>query len=299
MRVEAVVCVSCGAKFGATHARCPRCRTRLAAAPPQPVRTATPSSGRWSALVLAAFGIAVAGLWLSGREPAPASRTPTGPARDLLAARRPAAPAAAPQIAGAEGVVPPDPVFLLSPDLPANDQSSEDAELLEQSRVALQRDPLDADALYDTGRFLIRLGRFEEALAPLRQAALMRTDRWPQAFTLAYACALGRHWPEAVAGFRRARVLSPNDAVTSYDLALAHQKLGDYQGAAQEYAAAIALAPSAAAPRLGLAISLDRQGRAAEARAAYEQALHLMPEGPDADRVRARVRWLEGDSAQR
>ena len=195
--------------------------------------------------------------------------------------------------------MPPDPVFLLSPDLPANDRSSRDAALLEQSRAALQRDPLDADALYDTGRFLIRLGRIEEALAPLRQAALMRTDRWPQAFTLAYACALGQHWPEAVAGFRRAKVLGPDDAVTSYDLALAQQKSGGYQGAAQEYAAAIALAPSAAAPRLGLAISLDRQGRAAEARAAYEQALRLMPEGPDADRVAARVRRLEGGSAQR
>jgi protein O-GlcNAc transferase len=126
----------------------------------------------------------------------------------------------------------------------------------------------------------------------------MKADQWPQAFTLAYTSALGQHWPEAVAGFRRAKALRPSDPVTSYDLALAQQKMGDYAGAAQEFAAAGALAPSAAG-LLGLAISLDRQGKAAEARAAYNDALRLMPEGPDAERVGARVRRLDGVSPQR
>ena len=299
MSGQAVVCVSCGAKFKATRARCPRCRAIVATAPPQPAGTATASNGRTGAIVLAVFGIALAGMWLYSREPAPAARTPTGPIRDTLAARRPAAPAAAsPQTASEAGMVPPDPAFLLSPELSANERRPDDVALLARSRLALERDPLDADALFDTGRLLLRLGRIEEALGPLRQAASMSADQWPQAFTLAYTCALGQHWPEAVAGFRRAKALRPSDPVTSYDLALAQQKMGDYAGAAQEYVAAGALAPSAAG-LLGLAISLDRQGKAAEARAAYKDALRLMPEGPDAERVSARVRRLDGVSPQR
>ena len=289
MSGEAVVCTSCGAKFKAKHARCPRCRAYVPTAPSGP--QATPSNGRAGAIVLTLFGIALAGLWLYGREPAPAPRTPSGAIRDPLAARR--TPPAA-DTTKANIPVPPDPAFRLSPGLPGDDQEGEAAALLERSRLALGRDPLDADALYQTGLQLIRLDRAEEALAPLRQAAEMHPDRWPQAFTFAYACALRQRWPEAVAGFRRARVLGPEDSVTSYDLALAHQKMADYKGAAEEYAAAITLDPSNASPRLGLAISLDRQGKSAEARTAYEEALRLMPPGPDAERIRARVSRLEG-----
>jgi tetratricopeptide (TPR) repeat protein len=267
----------------------------VAAAQRPRVRTETASSGRPVAAVLAALVTVLAGLWLYGREPAP---RPTGPASGP-AVRGPAPAAASIQTAAADTPVPPDPAFLLSPELPNNDPRPEDAALLARSRAALESEPMDAEALYDTGRVLLRLGRIDEALAPLRQAALMRGDQWPQAFTFAYACALGQRWQDAVAGFRRARVLAPNDAVTSYDLALAQQKLSDYRGAAQEYAAAIALDSSSAAPRLGLAISLDRQGKAAEALVAYQEALKVMPGGPDADRVGARMRRLEGEGAQR
>ncbi len=290
MSGEAVVCASCGAKFKAKHARCPRCRAFVPAAPPASVPQATSSSGRTGGIVLLAFGLAVAGLWLFDREPAPAPRATVGPVRDPLAGRRP--PAAA--IAKADAAVPPDPAFRLSPGLPGGNEDGDAAARLERSRLTLARDPLDADALYETGRQLVRLGRADEALVPLRQAAEMRPDRWPQAFTFAYACALRQRWPEAVASFRRARVLGPDDSVTSYDLALAYQKLADYKGAAEEYAAAIALDPSSAAPRLGLAISLDRQGKSAEARTAYGEALRLMPPGADAERIRARVSRLEG-----
>ncbi len=288
---EAVVCASCGAKFKAKHARCPRCRAFAPAAPSPSDPRAAPSTGRAGVIVFVAFGVALAGLWLYDREPAPAPRTTVGPVRDPLAARRP--PAAA-DPAKADVAVPPDPAFRLSPGLPDDSEEGDAAARLERSRLQLARDPLNADALYETGLQLIRLDRAEEALAPLRQAAEMHPDRWPQAFTFAYACALRQRWPEAVAGFRRARVLGPEDSVTSYDLALAHQKLADYDGAAREYAAAIALDPSNASPRLGLAISLDRQGKSAEARTAYGDALRLMPPGPDAERIRARVSRLEG-----
>ena len=87
----------------------------------------------------------------------------------------------------------------------------------------------------------------------------------------------------------------PTDAVTSYDLALALQQARRLPGSGGGIRGGHrALNATALSPRLGLAISLDRQGKTAEAIAAYEECLQLMPAGPDADRVRARVERLRG-----
>lgn len=297
-----VICEACGAKVRDSHVRCPRCRAFLPKPEPKVLRRATTAqkgdsekSGapKIAAIALGLVGAVVAVVWLTQGEPAPTAAVAT-PA-DPLAARRArgVTSPSAPQGDLQPGVIPPDPVFVLPPQL-ALGSGDNDTEALARFRTAAERSPEDPQPFYDIGRALMRLGRPQEALGPLQRAIELAGDQWRFAFMHSYACALSQRWPDAVGGFRRAKSLMPNDAVTSYDLALALQKLTDYPGAVQEYNAAVQLDPSGALPRLGLAISLDRSGNAAEALAAYQQAARLLPEGADADRVNARIAKLGG-----
>ena len=154
--------------------------------------------------------------------------------------------------------------------------------------------PQDAAILYSIGRVLLRLQRPNVAVGPLQRAFALKDDDWSYAFTRGTPWASRRGFRRRCPRFAPRAGSSPPTPVTSYDLALALQKQGDYAGAAEEYAAAIGLNPAAIPPRLGLAISLDRLGKTSQAVAAYEDCLQMMPAGPDADRVRARVGRLRG-----
>jgi Flp pilus assembly protein TadD len=181
----------------------------------------------------------------------------------------------------------------MAPALPPNQPTADDASLLARYRTALERDPGDAETLYETGQVLLRRGRVDEALGPLRQAAALRSDQWREAFVFGYAAAVRQRWPDAMAAFQRANGLSPSDPVIGYNLALVSQKVGDYRAAAERYAASIELDASSAQAHLGLAISLDRLHQTAQALSAYRQAASRMGAGPDAERIEARIRTLE------
>ncbi len=289
MTKGAIVCAACGAKVSAARARCPRCRAVLTSAPAAADPNLSARTLKIAGGVLAVVVVAVAVvIWRSReatpeatRQPAPAGAAAPAAARGPIGVKD---PAEAPQ----------PPPFEIASGLTPVPESADDAAALATFQAALERSPQDAAILYNIGRLLLRLGRPREAVAPLKQALALKADNWSYAFSTGYAFALSEQFSEAVAAFRTARLLMPGDAATSYDLALALQRLGDYPAAAEEYAAARALNAAALSPKLGLAISLDRQGKAAEAIAAYEECLRLMPAGPEADRVRARIERLRG-----
>lgn len=284
MTQGAIVCEACGAKVRSTRTRCPRCRAVLAG--PSEVRPSGPGAKIAGGVLAVAFIATVAILWRGDGTPEPTTSS-TRPTDPLRRRAEPGAP-----VVAAAADVPPAPSFELASQLTPAPDSGDDAAALVRLQTALERDSQDVAALYNIGRVLLRLGRPREAVAPLKQALALKGDNWSYAFSYGYASALAERWPDAVSAFRAARVLMPNDAVTSYDLALSLQRVGDYAGAVQEYAAAIGLDSRAIPPRLGLAISLDRLGKAAEAVTAYEECLSLMEAGPDADRIRARVARL-------
>jgi Flp pilus assembly protein TadD len=201
----------------------------------------------------------------------------------------------APSAAMPPAEMPPDPPFALSSRLsPGPRDGVDDAASLGSFRTAIDRDPQNAAALYGAGSTLLRLRRPYEALPPLKQAVALHGNNGAYVFTYGYAAAMAEQWPDAVAAFRQARTLLPEDPAVSYNLALALEKLGDHRGAAQEYETAIRLDSRATGPRLGLAITLDRLGRVADAIKAYGDCLRLMPAGAEADRVRARMARLGG-----
>jgi Flp pilus assembly protein TadD len=291
MTADAIVCPNCGAKVKASRPRCPRCRAVLQATPAQAF-TFPPVAAKIAVALLAIVATTVLVSWLRSGEGEPVART--NPA-DPLSARRPKGSERSTAAGPIEGsVIPPDPDFRFPSQLSLGEDTDGDAAALERARAAVGRNPQDAEAFYEIGRALLRLGRTDEALGPLRQAMEMQPGDWRPAFMLGYASARAQRWPEAVATFRRVKSIQPNDATVSYAVALALQKLSDYGGAVQEYQNALQLDSSLAPARLGLAISLDRLGRAAEAVAAYKQALPQVPPGPDTDRIQARIDHLGG-----
>jgi Flp pilus assembly protein TadD len=242
------------------------------------------NAGKIAGAALAVALIATVVILFRGESAPPVSET------------KPAAPAAAPTQPAAAAVaeVPAAPLFELASGLTAVRERADNASVLADFAAALERDPQDAATLYGMGRVLLRLKRPNDAVGPLQRAFALKDDDWSYAFSAGYALGLASRFPEAVTALRAARALNPSDPVTSYDLALALQRQGNYAAAAEEFAAAIGLNSAAIPPRLGRAISLDRLGNSTQAIAAYEDCLQMMPAGPDADRVRARVAQLRG-----
>jgi Flp pilus assembly protein TadD len=178
--------------------------------------------------------------------------------------------------------------------LPSDSQSADPAAALSHHRAVLEQEPQNPAALFGVGRALLLLGRTREALGPLQQAVQLTPGDWATTFTYGRALLAAEDYSSAVNALRTARSLAPNEPASSANLAMALLRMGDRPGAAREFAAAIALDGSDASLRLGLAISLDAAGQDSDAASAYREYLRLMPEGPEADRINARLSYLSG-----
>ncbi|MBL0143647.1 MAG: tetratricopeptide repeat protein [Betaproteobacteria bacterium] len=128
----------------------------------------------------------------------------------------------------------------------------------------------------------LHLGRREEAIAPLRNAArLLPGDAETQGNlgnVLLEVGLLG----EAEATLRRAVVLQPRDAQAHVRLGRALCALHRYPEAEAEFSDAVALRPDSADARCGLGQVMFSRGRLAQAEAAYRQALSLKPDHREA-----------------
>ena len=122
--------------------------------------------------------------------------------------------------------------------------------------------------------------------------------RAPFHFNLAQALGSTGQWDRAIAEYREAARLGPDDYTTLYNLAAALHKKGDAAAAIPEYRRAIALAPGEASFHLSLAKSLEEVGRAAEAVREYEAYIRLAPTAPTCETLKEHVRDA-GIGAQR
>ena len=234
MTKGAIVCAACGAKVSAARTRCPRCRAVLTSAPAAAdpnlsARTVKIAGGVLAVVVVVAAII----LWRSGEAPPAAIRQPT--------AAGPSAPAAARGPIGVKdpAEAPQPPPFEIAPGLTPVPESADDARGARNvsSRSRTQSpgsgDPLQHRPRVPAPRPAARGGCTAEAGT---RAEGRTTGRTRSARVTRFA--LSEQFSEAVAAFRTARALMPGDAATSYNLALALQRLGNYPAAAEEYAAA-------------------------------------------------------------
>src|SRR5437763_9065115 len=106
-----------------------------------------------------------------------------------------------------------------------------------------------------------------------------------------------KSWDEAIADYRKALELEPNDPLTHYNLALALKYEGEGRGAATEFQAALRLKPKWAEAHYGLGATWydlhDLPAAAKELRA----ALVLEPANFAARRLLARIYLEQNDPA--
>jgi tetratricopeptide (TPR) repeat protein len=91
--------------------------------------------------------------------------------------------------------------------------------------------------------------------------------------------AVSRHnLPEAVAAYRMALTIDPEDASTHYNLAVALDRLGSHSDAIGEFRQALALDPDYRDAHFNLGVALSEEGSTAEASRHFEQAYKIDPE---------------------
>jgi tetratricopeptide (TPR) repeat protein len=169
---------------------------------------------------------------------------------------------------------------------------------MEQFQAAVDTDPQNAEALNNLGQTLVRSGRPREAIPYFDRAVEIAGGVWAHHFNRARAYAQLEEWSPAIAGYREAAGLFPDDYVTQFNLAKALQASGDLEQAVSAFARAIELAPGQSDFHLSHGLALEAAGRPADAATAYRRYLELENAAPEADKIKARIARLEGAPAR-
>ena len=109
-----------------------------------------------------------------------------------------------------------------------------------------ENQPRDVVRLLALATQSLRAGRPADAVAPLREAALLQPSKATIQHDLGLACLETGRLPEAIAAFQRAVASNPRYADAYFRMGIALEKLGDYRGAILAYDRATELLPSLA-----------------------------------------------------
>ena len=154
-------------------------------------------------------------------------------------------------------------------------------------RLALQRNPDDAGALFNLGMALGDADHAGEALELLQRLVTIEPD-YPGAWVaLGVAQGRGQQWDAAIQSFREAVARHPQDAFARKNLGAALSQTGQLDEARDHLKAAVVLLPSDAQAWLNLAMNLEQSGVTAEAETAYQRVITLDPGGHLAEKAEA------------
>jgi tetratricopeptide (TPR) repeat protein len=166
---------------------------------------------------------------------------------------------------------------------------------IEEFMAAVEAEPTNGQALNNLGQALVRAGRARDAIPYFDQAIAISAGVWTYHFNRAKAYGELQDWSRAVAGYREAAGLFPDDYATAFNLARALQASGDLNGAIDEYQRAMNLAPAEPDFPLALAYVLESARRPGDAVTAYRRFLELQDSGPTSEKVKQRIEELESN----
>jgi tetratricopeptide (TPR) repeat protein len=131
---------------------------------------------------------------------------------------------------------------------------------------------VSAQNVIEAAASLLRAGKYEEAIAPLLEAAALAPFNASVHSDLGLAYLYCRRPSEAVPWLTRSLALRPNFAATHYHLGTALEAMGDSGAALAAYHRAIALNPRDATAHARVAALLVAKGARGEAAEAYDRA---------------------------
>lgn len=151
-------------------------------------------------------------------------------------------------------------------------------ERIEALEGYVQKDPTNFGVLLSLGIEYNKVGRYEDALAILDQAAQIN----PRYAQLQYERGVAhnnlKQWPKARAALTDAAELDPNNALIQYEIGIVETAEGDVRAAEAAYAKAVTIAPNFDDAQVNLGNLLARRGDYKEAAEHYEAALQVNPE---------------------
>src|SRR5262249_31449352 len=148
-------------------------------------------------------------------------------------------------------------------------------------RHVIQLDPQHATAHAGLGTALRRKGRIEEAIAHYRKALEFDPKRPLTSNLLGQLlCDEKRDYAGAIACFRKAIALQPNNPKFHFNLGVALAGKGQLDDAIACYRKATELDPKKTDAHHNLGKGLARKGRLAEAVASFHKASELDPQDP-------------------
>lgn len=144
-------------------------------------------------------------------------------------------------------------------------------------RLALERDPHDAGALFNLGMSLGDRGETGESLEMLERLVSIEPDYPGGWVALGVAQARAGRWEDAIRAFREVVTRDPQNALARKNLGAALSQTGQLDDAREHLKAAVVLLPSDAQAWLNLAMNLEQSGETKEAVIAYQRVMALAP----------------------
>ena len=161
-------------------------------------------------------------------------------------------------------------------------------------RLALEVDPYFAQASFNLGCTMDRLGGAAQALPQFERAVRLAPEWCEARGNLAFALARVGRMTEAAEELQAACRLQPSDAGLFNNLGLALSALSRGEEAQAAFQEAIRLDPRSPEPHNNLAILYERFGHAAQAIRSCEEALRLKPGYPEAQQNLANALKSQG-----
>jgi len=165
-------------------------------------------------------------------------------------------------------------------DVAALFQTGRLAEIVERANSLTARYPTDAFGWSVLSSALLRQGRNDQALVPLRRALDLSPGNAGLHGNLGLAFLSLERFDEAIASLQRALTINPAAASSRNNLANALVAVGRLEEAAKEYQASLAASPDQPRTLYNLANALFSLGRPEEAVGRYRAALALTPDYP-------------------
>jgi tetratricopeptide (TPR) repeat protein len=134
----------------------------------------------------------------------------------------------------------------------------------------------------ERGERLMQGGRYDGAVAELKEAVRLKPDYALAHFKLGNAYMQMRRAPEAIQSFKEAIRLEPKMDGAHNNLGNVYLAVGRLDQAAEAYKEAARINPAAGAPHLNLGMTYMRMGRDEEAAESLREAFRLAPNNPQA-----------------
>jgi len=137
-------------------------------------------------------------------------------------------------------------------------------------------------SLFNLGLAYGNAGQYEEAIASYKEAIRIKPDDADAHYNLGVTYGESGQYEEAIASYKEALRIKPDDADAHYNLGYVYRELGQYEEAIASFKKSIRIKPDDANAHYSLGLAYDESGQYEEAIASYKEVLRIKPDDADA-----------------